>query len=795
MKLIRRIFGVIVVVLVLISAAIFYYFNCQRPDYGERLDLEGLTAAVDIYYDQYGIPHIYGESTEDVYLALGYVHAKDRLWQMELLRRVAPGQLSEILGEASIETDKFFRTLDIAHNTAEAVKRFDAEGPEEIRSKVTAYLNGVNQYVNEGQLPIEYHILGVKRRAFTLEDVYNISGYMAFSFAMAHKTEPIATQLLQELGPEYLNDLSMEVDTSRAIIASEIRPELGRLSGHIDKLVRGLPVAQFIGSNSWVLAPSKTSTGGVIFANDPHIGFSQPAVWYEAHLEAPGYSLYGNFIGGLPIAFMGHTRHHAIGVTMFENDDIDLYQEQLDEEGRHYYQDGHLLPLEIRKETISVKGSDDVVIEVRKTHHGSIISDVARDFEGMSNISMFWVYQNLPIHTLEAAYKIMHASSLSEAQVGAAMISSPGLNIMYGDVDGNIAWWAAAKLPKRPPGATPKLIMDGSTTANDITEYYPFKDNPQSINPSWGYVYSANNQSVSATGIAHEGYYLGEDRGRRIQYLLDQKSDWNTEDVKAMITDVVSLNAPEIAQQLITYQRQAMGEINEIELQALEWLSNWDGSHEVVDIAPTIYYKWLYHTMDKIMRDEVGDGMPQFLETHLIKRSIQPLIANHQSRWWDDRTTETIETPPVIVSAAFSKTISELEQQLGKDVNQWKWGKVHSLEHPHVLGANDVLKPYFNVGPFYVHGSREVINNLDFDLSADGTYEALSGPSCRRVINLSRLDTDNWSILPTGQSGNRWSPYYQDQASMYNSGQFRRQLMNEEEIKKVSAHQTIMRPK
>lgn len=794
MKWLKRILLFLIALVVIIAICGYLFTQNQHPNYNEKLSMDSLSEVVDVHYDDYGVPHIYGANIKDVYTGLGYVHAKDRLWQMELLRRIAPGRLSEILGPNTLDTDRFFRAIDIATNSKEAVRRFEAEGAPEIQSLVNSYLEGVNHFISEGQKPIEYTILGIERSPYTLEDIYNVFGYMAFSFAMAPKTEPVTTKILQNHGQAYLNDLNVHVDTTTVTIDSDVNGDLGKLSMHVNDLLEGLPVAQFIGSNSWVIGPSKTTTGGAIFANDPHIGFAQPSVWYEAHLEAPDYSLYSNFIGGCPIALIGNTRHHAIGLTMFENDDMDFYQEDVNDNDTHYTFKGEELALVKRTEMIPVKGGKDVEIEIKKTHHGSIISHVTKGMEEVKDISMFWVYQQFPNKILEAAYQIMNASSVDGVRAGAAMLTSPGLNIMYGDVDGNIAWWAAAKLPKRPVGATPKLIMDGSSGQYDITEYYDFDDNPQAVNPESGFVYSANNQSISTSGIAHEGYYLPEDRARRIKYLLDQKSDWDTDDVKGMITDVTSMNTPEITQSLMGYLENTTGDRSPLQSKALAKLSEWDGSHDLEDIAPAIYYKWLYLTMSKAMKDEVEEGYDDFLNTFLMKRSIQPLIANQQSVWWDNIETDVKESAKDIVQQAFIEAIESLEGQLGSNVEKWKWKEVHTIEHGHALGANETLRPYFNVGPYQVNGSREVINNLNFNLSGDGTYETTSGPSCRRVINMNALDDDNWSILPTGQSGNRWSPHYKDQAEMYNRGEFRRQLMKKDDILEVSSNHTILQP-
>lgn len=780
----------------------WFYLRSFSPDYDESRAFQSLEKEAEVYYDQFGVPHIYAQSDADAYHILGYVHAKDRLWQMEILRRIAPGRLSEILGEATISTDRFFKHLQLSETSAQAVEEFDTKHNDEIKVLVAQYLEGINQFIASGNIPIEYKILGIKPDPFSVEDIYNVMGYMAFSFAMAHKTEPVATYILEKLGADYLKDLNVHVDTTSEMIKSyDIVSDPKALSSFFKNSLKELPSPQLIGSNSWVLSPSKTNTNAVLFANDPHIGYASPSVWYEAHIETSTLSLYGNYIAGFPFAQMGHTPHHAIGLTMFENDDIDFFEEKTD--GEHpdsYWHNGEWKTFRKKTVVLKVKDKEDVIIDLLSSVHGPVITPEAEGFDKASKISMWWVYQQNPVDLINASYTLLRAKSLEEVALGASKIAAPGLNIMYGDVEGNVAWWAAAKLPKRADHVNSKLILDGSG-ADDPLGYFDFSENPHAINPPWGYVYSANNQSYKSIDILHPGYYLPEDRAKRIVHLLDQKNDWGASEVQQMMLDITSENAAETAKNI----SEALNEIDSNNWpsddltfleRSIEQLESWQGTYDDENAAPVIFTKLLFLVVKRMMADELGDDLFEMYNgTHLMKRSTQPLIANDQSRWWDDINTPYTEKRIDILKSAFLETINQLKSQLGNDMSDWKWSKIHTLEHNHLLGSNATLRPYFNVGPFNTTGSTDVINNMQFHLEEDGTYEVKAGPSCRRIVDFSNVRANSWSILPTGNSGNVMSPYYKDQAEMYVNGQYRKQMMDKAEIQGNAAHKSVFIPK
>ena len=356
---------------------------------------------------------------------------------------------------------------------------------------------------------------------------------------------------------------------------------------------------------------------------------------------------------------------------------------------------------------------------------------------------------------------------------------------MYGDAKGNVAWWATGKLYKHQAGVNPNFILEGASGKEDIKEFLDFSKNPSAVNPKWNYVYSANNQPEPVDGFSYPGYYLPEDRAKRITQLLEPKSNWDKAAVGQMIYDNTSSVAPEVVKQLISNLSQQALSSNEKE--ALAVLKKWKGSNNLTDVAPTLYNKWIYTYLKKTFEDELGQEQFQMLlKTHIIKQIVARQIVNEKSLWWDNISTKNLkETRSQIVSQSFKESVAALEKQLGSTVSSWTWNKVHTVEHQHPLGKVAALRGFFNVGPFEVSGSTEVINNLFFDFTADGNYTVKGGPSTRRVIDFSDIE-NSWSILPTGQSGNPFSAHYSDQAALYNAGKFRRMLLNKDEIVRTS---------
>lgn len=777
MKTLKYILSALLIIVVLAAAGAYVYTLGIRPDYEGEIELNGLSSPVEIYFDDYGVPHIFADNKEDMYMAFGYQHAQERLWQMELLRRLAPGRLSEVFGELPnvVSADKFFRTLSIDEYSKESAENLRSQGDTEMLRHLEAYLAGINAFIEDGYTPIEYTLTGLEKTPFVLEDVYNVLGYMCFSFAAAQRIDPWVTAVNAKVGAPYMPDLDVDIDPNSELIKNYPNyAAYEQLSTKATEIMDALPVPTWIGSNSWVIAPEKSATGQVLFANDPHISFAQPSVWYEAHLNTPDYEAYGYHVAGIPFAFLSHNRKTAVGLTMFENDDIDFFREEVNPDNANQYKhNGEWKNFEIRTENIQIKGADDQPFEVKSSVHGPVVNNVIAGFDSLAPVSMWWVYTHLPNEMLEVAYEFNNLNGINDARAAASKIHAAGLNVMYGDAEGNIAWWASAKLPIRPDSANSKMILPG-TGEYDPIGYLPFSQNPQAENPYWNYVYSANNQPDSIAGGLYPGYYLPEDRALRIIDLLEQNEKIDLQKMQEMLVDDKSLVVSKILEELlpeVLYETQ-------IDRDAWKALSEWSGSHETNEIGPTIYQAFIYKVMRDATLDEMGDDLfIDFLSTTTYKRSIGRMTMNKESVWWDDIDTDEKETRQDIVTGAFLSAVADLTEKLGPDVNQWSWGKVHTLEHGHALQSVSALRPYFNAGPFAAGSSVEVINNLGFKMDGDSNYPVTFGPSTRRIVDFSNID-NSMSILPTGNSGNVFSPHYKDQAEMFVNGEFRPMLID-----------------
>ncbi|MER3319125.1 MAG: penicillin acylase family protein [Allomuricauda sp.] len=795
MKKYKKVLLVLAGLLLLVIIGIAIFVNSLKPDYGGEKSLPGISNEITTYFDIYGIPHIYADNEPDAMRALGYVHAQDRLWQMELLRRVAKGRLSEVFGQDMVKTDKFFLSLGIDDHTKSTISNLDKQSETIVLAQ--AYLDGINEFIKSGPTPIEFYLTGLEKEPFTIEDVYNAVGYMAFSFAMAHKTDPLLTSMRNKLGEEYMDDLAISSDTSTVWIKNYqgVKTDtLGtNITASVTKALDKLPIPQFEGSNSWVIAPQKTKNGKVIFANDPHIGFAQPSVWYEAHVSTPTYEKYGYHLAGVPFPLLGHDRKLAYGLTMFENDDIDFYYEESNPSDSTKYKTAEgWKDYEFVNKTIKVKDGDDVAFTYKKTHHGPVLNNIADQISGERPIAMSWIYTKPKNMVMHALYGISHAANINEFKSALPDIHAPGLNVMYGDAKGNVAWWATAKLYQMPDSVSTKFVLDGASGEEEPLRYLDFSENPMAENPPWNYVYSANNQPDSIAGMLYPGYYLPENRAKRIVQLLEAKDDWDKESISEMILDVTSPVNTEVVSELIKLFD--VTHLDSEQLVLLDSLKNWNGEYSLKATSPVLYHRALYYMVKNTMEDELGPEMfEQFLSTHLFKRQIAWGSNMQSGEWWDNiNTPDVVETRQDIVMMSFAQAWESLVKDFGEDTSQWTWDKVHTLEHQHPFGQVESLRKYFNVGPFPVEGTREVINNLSFPYDGTGFYKVSSGPSTRRIIDFSDVE-NSISILPTGQSGNPFSKHYEDQAQMYVNGEFRKMMMNKKEIEETAASILIFR--
>lgn len=786
MKIITRILVGLLILVALIAIGGYIYLQTTKPDYAGELTLQGLKEPVEVLYDDYGIPHIYAKNEEDAYFALGYVHAQDRLFQMEMIRRAAGGRLSEILGPDLLKTDKLFRTLGINKFAREHAEKFLSSDTSSFQRALFAYQKGINQFIKTGQTPLEFSIIGIPKEEFKPEDVYLAVGFMSFGFAEGLRADPVLEKIKNELGADYLKDLAVQTPANAVTIKNFSGPVKNNandsLISYLSTALEKIPVPLWIGSNGWAVAGDRTASGSPILANDTHIGFSQPAVWYEAHMEYPGYRFYGHHIAGIPFGLLGQNDFCGWGLTMFENDDSDFFYEEFNEDGKVKYK-GEWVDVQWRKELINVKGSTAVEITIPVTPHGNVINEVIDFTQEEKPTALWWLLNHETNYALQAAYNLNHSKKFADAEHAASQFSAPGLNLMYADRSGNIAWWAVAKLPIRPEHVVSKFFLDGGSGNDEYLGYYAFSQNPHAVNPPWGYVYSANNQPDSVGGVLYPGYYYPRSRAGRVEELISENKKWTVEDMKTVNLDVTSKMHADIAREITSILKS----INKSEFDVLtSQLENWNGEHQADQTAPAIYNNLLAFIMRMAMADEITDkGFETLSATSIMKNSYELLIRSETSSWWDNKKTEAKETRAMIVENAARKTIETLTKTSGSNPADWKWGKIHTLTHNHAFNSVAALRDYFNVGPFEVSGGSEVINNLHYKLDTTGYFKVDGGPALRKITDMSDFE-NGISVSPTGQSGNVMSKHYSNQAEMYATGKFREMMMNADEIKSKS---------
>jgi penicillin amidase len=404
MKRLFKVLFVLLMVLLTVAAialaAGVWHARSKLPQRSGSLALEGLRAPVQVNWDERGVPHLQAQSEADLYRALGFLHAQDRLFQMEMMRRLARGELAEILGANLVDTDRLFRTLELRAHAEESVQRIDFKGPS--GQALQAYLDGINEFQDTRPLPLEFGLLGIQPQPYTAVDTLAVAGYLAYSFAAGLRTEPVLTYVRDQLGPDYLRvfDLDwyplgvvgpMAQSRGPAPLAQADWQALARVA-EVSQQALGLAgVPLFEGSNAWAISGRRTASGKPLLAGDPHISFALPAVWYEAHLKAPGFELYGHFLGLNPFALLGHNQDFGWSLTMFQNDDMDLVALRANPANpRQVAYRGQWVDLRRREELIQVKDGEPVSLTLQRSPHGPLIHQVFPDSLGQSPVALWW---------------------------------------------------------------------------------------------------------------------------------------------------------------------------------------------------------------------------------------------------------------------------------------------------------------------------------------------------------------------------------------------------------------------
>lgn len=791
MKIIKRIFFTLIILIVVLVTVSYFWLRSTKPDYSGVANIPGLFNKVEVIFDEYGVPHIYAQNSHDAYMAFGWVHAQERLFQMEMIRRVTSGRLSELLGEKFIKTDKTMLILGIREMAEKSADKFFKEAKQTYKKETLAYLDGINSFIESGTLPIEFTLLDFKPEPFKPVDVYTAIGYMSLSFTSALSQEPIVTRILEKLGEDYLMDLDLDSISNSLHYpkGGDDTKQLSDISSGVQNVFETMPISIWYGSNNWVLSSDRSKSGKVLLANDTHIKYSQPAVWYEAYIEYRGFSMAGYYLAGVPFAIIGHNDKYAWGTTIFPFDNMDLYREKQNPDNpNQVWVNDHWEDYNTVTKVIPVKGAEDIDFTIRSTRHGPVLNGIYNNIAVDTDppVTLWWSLNKMETTILDALYSINNAHNMLEFEAAMEHIDLIGMNIIYGDIEDNIALWAVGKIPIRPKHVNSKIILDGASGNDEIIGYYPFKKNPKIINPEDGFITTSNDEHQRVDGVLYPGYYSPGLRAARITRLINSRDKWSLEDLKKVQLDNTSeRDTALVALILAEADIRSVASINPTFASAINQLNDWDGSTDIKSIGATIFNNLVSCVMYNTMADELDEqDFNSFSSSFLVRSKMAAMFSNPDSPWFDNvSTSELNESRREIFTRSLEDAIASLIAQMGNDVSTWTWGKVHTLTHVHPIGREEPLDKIFNVGPFAKSGSNDVIDKEGFKYNRSGIFKVVDGPAMRMLVDFA--DTDHaWSIIPTGQSGNVMSPHYSDQAYMFNNGIYRIINTNKKELNK-----------
>jgi penicillin G amidase len=798
------------------------------PTTSGEISIAGLSGPVEVLRDEQGVPHIYADTADDLAMAQGYVHAQDRFFQMDLGRHATAGRLAELVGEAGVESDMVVRTLGWRRVAEQELPLLEPA----TRRLLQAYADGVNAYIDSHASPssmaLEYVVLGQRFGGYSVDEwtaVDSLSWLKAMAWDLKGNYEGELTRArlagrmtmaqIQELYPALNLEarppiLSLDEWDPSSTAPADSRVGLGDLGvdladvdraeaayARVGEAMEAMPEAlgrgEGVGSNSWVVTGSKSSTGEPILANDPHLGTGIPSVFYQVGLHCRAVSstcpfdVAGFSFAGVPLVVIGHNDRIAWGFTNLAADVTDFYLHRLREDT--YLRDGEYVALETRTETIRVAGGEDETLVVRSTEQGPLLSDplaAARDaganapVEGREvreryAVALAWTGL-IPSNTADAVVGFNTATDFAEFRDAASKFAVPGQNLVYADVDGNIGYQTPGMIPIRTAaiqGAAPGYWpAPGWDSSYDWRGFVPFAELPWAYNPEDEVIVAANQAVTESTRPFLTTEFDHGYRATRILELIEEADALSPADMGEIQMDTANRFARTLVSALLTIDTSD----DEFTAEAQRLLLDWDYTTPADDSsegAAAAYYNAVWRNLLSLLFD---DELPRDLwvaggAQH--QAAVAELLSRPDSPWWDNKQTPGItEERDEILRQALQAARLELTRQLGKEPESWDWGKLHTLTFEHdVLGGESIPGPIrwlANSGPYAMPGGPAIINANSW--TANEGYEVDRGPAMRMVVDLSDLDASTW-VNQTGQSGHVKHAHYTDQTEAWIAGE------------------------
>ncbi len=771
-----------------------YQLRAPYPQTSGTISLPGLEAPVTVYRDAEGIPHIYAENERDLFFAQGYIHAQDRFWQMEFWRHVGQGRVSEIVGEAGLDSDRFIRTVGWNRIGEETVTYYREEAPA-FYAVLEAYSAGVNAYLeqNPTRFSINHTILALVNEPWEIEP-WTPLNTVTWGIAMSHdlsgnyKDELREARLHQVLSEGQIAAVMPDYPADRPVIvpgdSSANRPAAaGRIDTGIDwtaaagRLIGREPARGFIvgrdgmvGSNNWVIGGAHTPTGLPFLANDPHLGIQMPSIWYQIGLHAPGFNVMGFSFAGVPGVIVGHNDAMAWGVTNVGPDVQDLFIEKINPADPNQYEfQGEWRDMAVLQETIKVNGGDDIILTVRETHHGPIISEV---LEQEQVLAMQWTALR-PSRVLEAVVLLNQAADYRQFRHALSFWDVPGQNFVYGDVEGNIAYQSTGRVPIRVSGDGRRPVP-GWTGEHEWTGFIPFEDMPAVLNPADGIIVTANNAVVDAGYpyfISHS--WATGDRAQRILDLIEERLAADGEVTLEAIGEIQADSRSLMAEVFVPLLLDLPDDDPRVaEAQVL--LGDWDFQLRRSSAAAAIYELTYVNLLNRTVGDDLGEELAEDVAEHRAysRLFMRHLAARPEDPWWDDHATPDVENRDALLRQALIAAVDWLRENHGADPQDWRWGAVHQATFRSApLGQSGIgpVESLVNRGPFPADGGEDIVNAMGWTWSEPAVVDW--HPSMRMIVDLADFDR-SLAIIPTGQSGHPGHPWYDNMIERYLDGRF-----------------------
>jgi penicillin amidase len=802
-----RVIGIIFVVIAILSVVLLVtwsWFTRQAfPQTSGTIQVPGLSQPVEVIRDEYGVAHIYAHSPEDLFFAEGYVHAQERFWQMEFQRRLGSGRLSELLGETTLGTDRYLRHFGFRDLSAQT---YDLMG-DETRRILDAYAAGVNAYISgrdPAQLGLEFALLGLQGVDVQVEPWTPVDSLVWGEMMIFGQSDQLRTELrnvaqLAAVGEDMYADLHPYYRDDRpVIIASEELDYLGALSAAavqmgeaeiryvralggslvdtdiVPPLLADLGIDSLGGSNSFAISGEMTDTGMPLLANDPHMGFNMPALWYEIGMHCAEksaaciYDFRGFSLPGVPGILIGHNDRIAWGLTNAAFDAEDVFIERVNPANSNQYEvNGEWVDMDIHREEIEVHGWEEPeVVFVRSTRNGVVATDSMVEqplytYEGddldLFALSYAWTALE-PVRSIEANLKVLGAQDFEDFVSASQYFDAGKQNWLYADVDGNIGYIMPGKVPIR-AGGDGSLPVPGWNDDYIWTGFIPYEEAPRVYNPTQGFIVAANNPQVR-----YEDYpYLintSQDRGQRAQRItnmIQNDADGiSIDDMAAIQTDNQDLAALELLPYLQNLQLGDPGVVA-----ARDWLLGWEGQTHMDSPEAALYNIFWVHLITGIFHDQLPEDLRPGGNT-VTADIVHFLLLDPQNVWWDDITTpDRLESRDDILAQALEGAYAEGLEAFGENLDQWRWGELHTITFRNAtLGNSGIsfIENIFNRGPFATSGSDSVVQKTNWDVNQPYAVSSLI-PALRQVIDLGDLSNSRM-IHSVGQSGHPGHPQY-----------------------------------